>query len=241
MVFDIGAAALLENVTLTGNGGGAVGAISNDGFSRLDILNGTITLNGGVAGMPLPLTGGIRDVHGGAGLTYLANTYLAGNFAQTVAGVPDCNNGFSMGGNIIGDAQRCQQFAPQPDDQLDVVPPLLALADHGGFTQTHRPAQGASAIDRDVRRTVPRRTSGAWRGRRMAMAMARAPAMSVPSKSRSTRFSQAGSRRLRRRGTFHPRSGRPRVLSRSIGNGFVLMAGALPVLVARIQGFFWRP
>ncbi|MFB9068538.1 choice-of-anchor Q domain-containing protein [Pseudofulvimonas gallinarii] len=148
MVFDIGAAALLENVTLTGNGGGAVGAISNDGFSRLDILNGTITLNGGVAGMPLPLTGGIRDVHGGAGLTYLANTYLAGNFAQTVAGVPDCNNGFSMGGNIIGDAQRCQQFAPQPDDQLDVVPPLLALADHGGFTQTHRPAQGASAIDR---------------------------------------------------------------------------------------------
>lgn len=148
MLFHLGAPARLENVTLSGNRGTGIGAILTDGFSRLDILNSTLTLNGGVAGMELPRTGGISDVHGGAGMTYLANTYLAGNFAHPAWGSPDCDNGFSMGGNIIGDAQRCGRFLAQPDDQLDVVPPLLALADHGGFTPTHRPVPGSSAIDR---------------------------------------------------------------------------------------------
>lgn len=151
MLFNIDAPARLENVTLSGNRGGGVGAIMNDGFSRLDILNSTITGNGGIPGHGLPAAGGIQDVHGGSGMTFLTNVILAGNGpTQEPWGVDDCNNGMSLGGNIIGDAAGCAQFAAHPSDQLGVIPALEPLADRGGFSRTHRPAPGSTSIDRGL-------------------------------------------------------------------------------------------
>lgn len=148
MMLDREAPMRLENVSLSGNAARGSGGIQNDGFSRLELFNSTVTGNGGIDG-DLPNSSAIRDVHGGAGMVYLANTIVAGNspIASSVGGA-DCNNGVSMGGNIIGDAAGCAQFAAQPNDQLDVVPALHALADNGGFTRTHRPLPGSVAIDR---------------------------------------------------------------------------------------------
>jgi hypothetical protein len=143
-LFNLGAPALLENVTLSGNRG-HVGAIMNDGFSRIDIVNSTITRNGSTKTMQA-VAGGILDVHGGFGLVHLRNTILAGN--EQGWGFADCNHANSEGGgNILGDAQTCL-FAANPSDQLDVDPGLGPLADHGGPTLSHRP--GTSAIDRGI-------------------------------------------------------------------------------------------
>lgn len=141
MLFNSGVSALLENVTVSGNRG-SPGAIMNDGFSRLDIINSTITGNG--SGGVDAQVGGILDVHGGPGMTFLTNTILAGNSGSFA---DDCLNGNSVdGGNIIGDAENCTQFDPHPTDQLGVVLDMGPLADNGGFTHTHWP--DAAAIDR---------------------------------------------------------------------------------------------
>ncbi|WP_257385862.1 choice-of-anchor Q domain-containing protein [Tahibacter caeni] len=148
-LFNIAAPARLENVTVSGNRG-INGAIMNDGHSRLDIVNGTITRNGSPAGQQA-VAGGILDVHGGSGLVYLRNTILAGNGPATH--YADCNHANSDGGgNLLGDARSCA-FAAQPGDQLDTDPGLGPLADHGGFTAAHAP--GAAAIDRATDQGCP--------------------------------------------------------------------------------------
>jgi hypothetical protein len=130
----------LENVTISGNAGDP-GAILNDGGTRLEIVDSTIT--GNHASSSITNVGGIHDVHGGFGLTRLTNTILSGNGPGWIA--DDCAvAGSAGGGNIIGDSARCHFDALQ-DDQFDVDPGLGALADHGGFTRTHVP--GANAID----------------------------------------------------------------------------------------------
>jgi hypothetical protein len=132
---------LLENVTISGNRGNP-GAILNDGGSHLIILNSTITGNRGSFGMPI--VGGIQDVHGAFGFTFLGNTILHGNGPGFIAN--DCDRAVSAGGgNIIGDSARCHLDA-EPSDQLDADPGLAPLADNGGFTWTHLP--GSAAIDR---------------------------------------------------------------------------------------------
>ena len=140
MLFNMDVSVLLENVTVSGNRG-SPGAIQNDGFSRLEIVNSTITDNG--SGGVEAQVGGILDVHGGSGMTFLSNTILAGNRGSAA---DDCLNGNSSGGgNIIGDAEGCAQFDAQPNDQLGVLPDMGSLADNGGFTRTHLP--GVEAID----------------------------------------------------------------------------------------------
>jgi CSLREA domain-containing protein len=140
IIANIAADTLLENVTISGNRGDP-GAILNDGGSHVTIVNSTITGNSGRFGVPN--VGGIQDVHGGFGLTFLSNTIIYGNGPGFIA--DDCDRATSVGGgNMIGDSARCH-FDVQPSDQLDVDPGLGPLADNGGFTWTHVP--GATAID----------------------------------------------------------------------------------------------
>ncbi|HJT96944.1 MAG TPA: right-handed parallel beta-helix repeat-containing protein [Rhodanobacteraceae bacterium] len=141
LLLNVAADTLLENVTISGNRGDP-GAILNDGGSHLTLVNSTVTLNsGGKLGANV---GGIQDVHGGFGLTFLSNTIVYGNGPGFIA--DDCDRATSVGGgNIIGDGARCH-FDATPWDELDVDPGLGPLADNGGFTRTHLP--GAAAIDR---------------------------------------------------------------------------------------------
>lgn len=139
---NIGGEVLLENVTISGNAGHP-GAILNDGGTRLTLVNSTVTGNhGSVLGTTV---GGILDVHGGFGLTFLRNTILAGNGPGSNA--DDCRNGQSLGGNLIGSLHGCQ-IDSLPSDQLGVSAALAPLADNGGFTHTHLP--GANAIDHGI-------------------------------------------------------------------------------------------
>lgn len=142
-----GSNVLLENVTLSGNVGNP-GAILNDGFTRLTIVNSTITGNRG-APHGLPNVGGIQDVHGGLGLVFVANTIVAGNGPALI---PDCNHLQSLGGNLVGDVADCTADW-RADDQPGADAGLGPLADHGGFTRTHLP--GANAIDRGIDAACP--------------------------------------------------------------------------------------
>ncbi|HEY6894898.1 MAG TPA: choice-of-anchor Q domain-containing protein, partial [Rhodanobacteraceae bacterium] len=142
IIANIAADTRLENVTISGNRGNP-GAILNDGGSHLTIVNSTITGNRGSFGTPN--VGGIQDVHGGFGLTFLANTILFGNGPGFIA--DDCDAATSNGGNMIGDSADCH-LAADPSDQLDVDPGLSPLADNGGFTRTHLP--GAAPLDHGV-------------------------------------------------------------------------------------------
>ena len=143
MLFNIAADAWLENVTISGNRGNP-GAILNDGGSHLTLVNSTVTGNGPASGGSATV-GGIQDVHGGFGLTYLANTILSGNGPGFIA--EDCERATSLGGNIVGDSAHCQ-FDAVPSDQLDADPALGPLAENGGFTRTHLP--GGDALDRGI-------------------------------------------------------------------------------------------
>ncbi|MEO6688811.1 MAG: right-handed parallel beta-helix repeat-containing protein [Dokdonella sp.] len=134
---------LLDNVTISGNAGDP-GAILNDGGTHLILRNSTVT--GNHASASNTNVGGIYDVHGGFGLTFLSNSILAGNGPGFIA--DDCKNVTSVGGgNLIGDSERCH-VSTQPSDLLDVDPGLGALGDNGGFTRTHLP--GPNAIDHGV-------------------------------------------------------------------------------------------
>jgi hypothetical protein len=131
---------LLENVTISGNHGNP-GAILNDGGAHLNLVNSTVTGNG--PSNASCVVGGIQDVHGGFGLTFLSNTVLYGNGPGFSA--DDCVAATSVGGgNMIGDSKRCR-FDALPSDRLDVDPELGPLADNGGFTRSHLP--GSAAID----------------------------------------------------------------------------------------------
>lgn len=133
---------LLENVTITGNRGS--GAVLVDGGATLTLRNCTVTANTGATGTPI--VGGIHDVHGGFGRTFISNTILSGNGPGHLA--DDCVSVRSLdGGNILGDSARCQHQM-LPSDQLDVDPGLGPLTDNGGTTLTHLP--GPNAIDQGV-------------------------------------------------------------------------------------------
>lgn len=156
---------LLENTTISSNRGNP-GAILNDGFARLTLIHCTLT--GNRAAQSSTSVGGIQDVHGGFGRTFLSNTIIAGNGPGFIT--DDCDRAVSVGGgNLIGDSTGCH-FAAEPNDQLGVDPGLGPLADHGGFTRTH--AVGANVIDRAAvvscttldQRAVPRPIDGDGNG-----------------------------------------------------------------------------
>ena len=130
----------LESSTVSDNAGNP-GAILNDGGTIVTLINSTVTANHGSIG--LPVVGGIQDVHGGFGLTFLANTIVSGNGPGFLA--DDCSNARSLSGsNIVGVGSGCH-YSALPGDQIDADPGLGPLADNGGFTPTHLP--GPNAID----------------------------------------------------------------------------------------------
>lgn len=140
LLLNLQADTLLENVTISGNRGNP-GAILNDGGSHLTLVNSTVTGNG--PAQSFTNVGGIQDVHGGFGFTFISNSIIYGNGPGFTA--DDCDRATSVGGgNIIGDSARCI-FDAQASDQLDVDPGLGPLTDNGGFTRTHLP--GPAAID----------------------------------------------------------------------------------------------
>jgi CSLREA domain-containing protein len=131
---------LLEDVTISGNRG-SPGAIMVDGGALLTLRNCTVTANtasGGSANV-----GGIQDVHGGFGRTFISNTIIAGNGPGTAS--DDCSNLSSAGGgNLIGSISGCQASL-MANDRTGIDPQLAALADNGGATRTHLP--GPAALD----------------------------------------------------------------------------------------------
>jgi CSLREA domain-containing protein len=143
-----GSDVLLENVTISGNAGDP-GAILNDGGTHLTLIGSTVT--GNHASGTTTNVGGIYDVHGGSGLTFLSNTILSGNGPGFIS--DDCVSITSLdGGNIVGDSAHCH-FVPLASDRPDVDAGLGLLADNGGFTRTHLP--GANAIDHGVATACP--------------------------------------------------------------------------------------
>jgi hypothetical protein len=149
----------LENVTISGNLGNP-GAILNDGFNNLTLVHCTVTQNS--ASGTGTNVGGIQDVHGGSGRTFLSNTLLSGNGPGFQA--DDCVAATSVGGgNLIGD---CNQLSAMPNDQVGVLVNLGLLGEHGGFTRTHSvpdPAIDAAADGACVaidQRGLPRPVDG---------------------------------------------------------------------------------
>jgi CSLREA domain-containing protein len=125
---------LLEDVTISGNRG-ISGAALNDGGTEFRLRNCTVTGNGpaGSSG----IVGGINDVHGGFGLTFISNTVIAGNGPGFLSN--DCDRLRSVGGgNVIGNLQGCMA-ALQPSDRSNLDPQLGPLADLGGRSRAHLP------------------------------------------------------------------------------------------------------
>ena len=139
------------------NAGCLHGERVNGGFTRLTIVDSTIT---GSHGHPhqLPNVGGIQDVHGGFGPTFPANKILSGNGPAFFPA--DCVKVQSLGGgNLIGDSANCHALT-RPDDLLGVDPGLGPPADNGGFTRTRTPGPnvveiGAGAIFADTFEVAP--------------------------------------------------------------------------------------
>jgi len=124
----------LDNITVSSNESN--GAILNDGFSTLLIRNSTITKNIGYQGN-VPTVGGIIDVHGGTGMTFLTNSIVAGNGPGFIS--DDIQRANSLnGGNILGDVSA---YASHPSDLLSFNPMLGPLTAHGHFTEAHLPNQ----------------------------------------------------------------------------------------------------
>ncbi|NNC75708.1 MAG: CSLREA domain-containing protein, partial [Acidimicrobiia bacterium] len=126
---------IVVNSTITGNTGTTqAGALSNTGDTWL--TNVTITDNDS------PNHGGIMDGNGGSHI-YPLNTIIAGNISPTN---PDATGSIeSQGYNIIGDIGDSSGWIGS--DQQGADPLLQALADNGGFTQTHAIGASSPAID----------------------------------------------------------------------------------------------
>ncbi len=125
---------LLEDVTISGNRGNP-GAILVDGGALLTLRNCTVTAN--TASASTANVGGIHDVHGGFGRTFISNTIIADNGPGTTS--DDCSNISSAGGgNLIGSILGCQANL-MANDRTGIDPQLGPLTDNGGATRTHLP------------------------------------------------------------------------------------------------------
>jgi hypothetical protein len=135
----VGATLQVTDSTISGNaalGDGEGGAIYNgaSGGGALDLFGTTIVGNEAADG------GGLRQVQ--SGTTSLANTIVAENEPN------DCAAGetpvTSLAANLDGDGS-C--IGAGPGDLPATDPELEALADNGGFTETHLPLVGSPVIN----------------------------------------------------------------------------------------------
>lgn len=128
----------IANSTISGNlnpfgTGGGIYTTS----SSLIIVNTTIVNNSSNNS-----GGGIRTLGGTS--TYLRNTIIANNSGG--GGIPDVLGSFtSQGSNIIGNVTGSDGWITT--DLQNVNPSLGALANNGGFGETHLPLSGSPAID----------------------------------------------------------------------------------------------
>jgi CSLREA domain-containing protein len=135
---------LLEDTTLSGNHGNP-GGILIDGGAILTLRNCTVTANN--ASNSSAVVGGIHDVHGGFGRTFISNSIIAGNGPGFIS--DDCSNLTSTGGgNVIGSIGGCHASL-LASDRTGIDPELGALADNGGFSRSHLPGAPVrdSAVD----------------------------------------------------------------------------------------------
>lgn len=127
-----GGAAVLTNVTVSGNTATAEGAgIRNLANGTITVLNSTIADNTG------PSAGGIYNEAGGT--VTMLNTIVADNSGANCSGVL-----VSQGHNISSDG-ACALAGP--GDMPSTDPTLDSLADNGGPTQTHALLDGSPAVD----------------------------------------------------------------------------------------------
>lgn len=152
------------NSTLSGNSavsshggasGGAVALETSTGSARaiVELINATVTDN---------LANGATSARGGAlfldrGISSSVTEGFVRNsivYANTATTSPDCilTDGARLtsdGYNVLGDLTGCSTTAgAAPDTDLIGVDPLLsALADNGGFTETHALAAESPAVD----------------------------------------------------------------------------------------------
>lgn len=81
--------------------------------------------------------GGINDVHGGFGKTFVRNTVISGNGPGSIAN--NCDRLSSDGGgNVIGNGAGCNA-ALVASDRVNIDPQLGPLTDLGGFGRSHVP------------------------------------------------------------------------------------------------------
>ncbi|WP_430450746.1 DUF4347 domain-containing protein [Rhodopirellula europaea] len=123
----------LTNVTVSGNTGANAGGGLYTKVNA-DIVHSTFTLNSSNIG------GGIFVE---AGTTTVANTIVSGNTATSSN--PDVHGAFtSNGGNLIGDIGSASGFG---SDLVGANVDLGALANNGGYVQTHKLQGSSAAID----------------------------------------------------------------------------------------------
>ncbi|MFG0267279.1 MAG: cadherin domain-containing protein, partial [Rhodopirellula sp. JB055] len=124
----------LTNVTVSGNTGSNVGG----GIytkAATTVLHSTFTLNTATVG------GGIFVE---SGTTTLANSIVSGNTG--INANPDVQGNFtSSGGNVIGNVGSASGFGG--DDLIGQNADLDALANNGGYVQTHQLLGSSAAID----------------------------------------------------------------------------------------------
>ncbi|GAB5513224.1 MAG: DUF4347 domain-containing protein [Rhodopirellula baltica] len=123
----------LTNVTVSGNTGANAGGGLYTKVNA-EIIHSTFTLNTSNIG------GGIFVE---AGTTTVANSIVSGNTATSSN--PDVHGTFaSNGGNLIGDVGSVTDFS---GDLIGANVDLGALANNGGYVQTHKLQSSSAAID----------------------------------------------------------------------------------------------
>ena len=131
----------LTNSTVSGNavsgGGGGVYVYSGTANLSFSTLTGNQATSAG---------GGIY-IDSGTGTVQLKGVILAGNTSGGSG--PECSGSLtSQGYNLIKDDAGCTVEQPQSTDITGQDPLLGPLADNGGPTKTHLPAEGSPVLDR---------------------------------------------------------------------------------------------
>lgn len=154
----------LTNVTIASNTSSLGGGLFHDGagstlaMTSVTISGNTATSQGGgfYAGRAASLvnttiannvagsTGAGIFVHPSAGTVSVRNTLLSGNNLSSGTAANVSGSVTSLGNNLDSDGTAALN---QPTDLSGVNPQLLALANNGGFTQTHALSANSVAID----------------------------------------------------------------------------------------------
>lgn len=163
----------IENSTVSNNVGKDVGGgITTNGNIKLR----NVTVANNEAATDAPGGGGGLNMFGGVGSYTLNNTVLANNLVSGRA-EPLANCGCSGGASAcdvlpgeqfisefynIEDGDTCELSAASGTDLANTDPMLLALANNGGFTETHALAPDSPAIDQGLQSLCNQLATGSW-------------------------------------------------------------------------------